>query len=95
MKKLLFASIVLWSSIASARNIRSTIVTRVSADVYKLSDGTVIHTVGCTESAMKQPAIIDEDGIRSNIVFADANGEVEEQCRVASVDHKRIMVARR
>ena len=97
MRKIIVTALLTLATItssASARTMTQTTATRVGPDHYVLANGADLHTTGCTESARDQWVVVDVNGIESVVHFLDADGEVEETCRLASAP-KRLTVASR
>lgn len=89
MRKIIISLLALVSltAVASARTMKPTHVTRVSAGLYQTDDGATVKAKGCTDSADRKPAIVDDNGIESQLVFLDDSGEVEDTCNVQPEHH--------
>jgi hypothetical protein len=94
MRQIIASMLVLVSltSVAAARTMRATHVTRVATGLYQTDDGQLVKAKGCTDSADHKPAIVDDNGIESVLVFLDDSGEVEDTCGVQP-EHRSVKTA--
>ena len=90
---ILTALILLAPALAVAEPLK---VTRTEADTYKATDGSLIVTEGCTQTARKMTAKIERSRDRLFVVFFDEHGEEEGDCQArVVVKPVRTLVARR
>ena len=93
MKKILLTFAILLPAVAVAEPMQ---LTRTRANLYTATDGSIVQTDGCTQTAHAMSARIESHRGHRFVVFYDQSGEEEGDCLVrVTVRKERTLVASR